>query len=493
MARVAQGAAGALMVPQVLSLIQLRLAGAGRARAIGLYSMVLALGVSLGQLVGGLIVTVDPGGAGWRAAFLVNGPVGVVLYVVARRGLRTGSTEGRRPALDLGGVALLSTAMIAVVLPLVFGPEDNWPLWTVGSLVVGLAGLVVFVGYERRLAGRGGAPLLDLRAVTPAGVKAALAACVLIMGAYFGFVLVLTLDLQVDRGLRPLVTALAFVPYSTGFATVSLTWTRLSAAGRRHLSAAGPVAFAIGVAGVGLLPGSGWPVLVASPLLLLAGAGHAATYSPLVGWVVERVGPGYASAVSALTTTAPPLAAVVTYAGIGGLYLTAPPGHRAGPRRSGPRRGAGDLPGVRALRDEPAVAGSGLVLAAARTAGRVAAGAGLGVPLRHRSGRRAPDRAESATSPTGSRDGGPIRRRGGRWVRSDAGRRSDPDRWGTPPHVSLGGAHLPLTRRGPARRDSAMTTGLGGNPSTGTRMVTDWAARAWSIGSGRPTTAARSG
>jgi MFS family permease len=153
------------------------------------------------------------------------------------------------------------------------------------------------------------------------------------MGAYFGFVLALTLDLQVHRGFRPLGAALAFVPYSAGFATVSLTWTRLSAAGRRRLSVAGPVAFAVGVAGFGLLPGSGWPVLVASPLLLLAGAGHAATYSPLVGWVVERVGPGYASAVSALTTTAPPLAAVVSYAGIGGLYLTAPPG--TGPARVG--------------------------------------------------------------------------------------------------------------------------------------------------------------
>src|SRR5262249_11341946 len=161
------------------------------------------------------------------------------------------------------------------------GPESNWPLWTLVSLVLGVAGLAVFVGYERRLAGRGGAPLLDLRAITPAGVKAALGACVLIMGAYFGFVLVLTLDLQVGRGFGARGTALAFVPYPVGFATVSLTWTRLSASGRRRLSVLGPVAFAIGMAGVGLLPRPQWPVLVASPLLLLAGAGHAATFSPL--------------------------------------------------------------------------------------------------------------------------------------------------------------------------------------------------------------------
>jgi MFS family permease len=321
-ARVLQGVAGALMVPQVLSVIQLQFTGARRARAIGLYSMVLALGVSLGQLLGGLIVTLDPGGAGWRAAFLINVPVGLILYPLAARGLRAVRTTGR-PALDTGGVGILSAAMIGIVVPLVFGPETDWPLWTFALLVAGLVGLAVFVPYERRLAGRGGAPLLDLAAVRLADVRAALAACVLIMGAYFGFVLVFTLDLQIEHGYTPLGAAVAFVPYACGFATASLTWTRVAPERRWLLPLMGPLAFAVGVAGTAALGG---PVLPALPLLFLAGLGHAGTFSPLVGMVVERVGPGHASAVSALTTTAPQLAAVLSYAGIGGLYLSAPPG-----------------------------------------------------------------------------------------------------------------------------------------------------------------------
>jgi MFS family permease len=324
-ARFAQGAAGALMVPQVLSLIQLRTPGSGRARAIGLYSMVLAVGVSLGQLVGGLIVTLDPEGAGWRAAFLVNGPIGLVLFLVAARRLPRERSTGR-PRLDPDGVALLSAAMIALVGPLVFGPETHWPLWTFVSLGAGAAGLVAFARFERRLVDRGGAPLLDPRAVRPAGVTAALLACFLIMAAYFGFVLVLTLDLQITRGFTALATAASFVPYSAGFATVSLTWTRLRPTVRRPLPVLGPLAFVVGVGGFGWLSGSGQPVVVALPLLLVAGAGHAATFSPLVAWVVERVGPAYASAVSALTTTAPQFAAVLSFTGLGGLYLAAPPG-----------------------------------------------------------------------------------------------------------------------------------------------------------------------
>jgi hypothetical protein len=276
--------------------------------------------------VGGVIVSLDPGGTGWRAAFLVNGPIGLVLFLYAYPRLRAIRPTGRPPALDLGGVAILSAAMVAVLAPLIFGPEAHWPLWTVASFGAGVAGLAVFVWYEWRLIGRDGAPLLDLRAVTPAGVKAALLGCVLIMGAYFAFVLVLTLDLQTGHGFSALGAAVAFVPYSTGFATASLTWARLPAPARRLLPVLGPLAFAAGVFGVGVLAGTGWPAVATSPLLFLAGAGHAGTFSPLVAWVVERAGPGYASAVSALTTTAPQLAATLTLAGIGGLYLSAPPG-----------------------------------------------------------------------------------------------------------------------------------------------------------------------
>src|SRR5262249_51621503 len=130
-------------------------------------------------------------------------------------------------------------------------------------------------------------------------------------------------DLQIEHGYSPLGAGLAFVPYAAGFATASLTWTRLRPDRRWLLPVAGPLAFAAGVAGTALLGG---PVAPALPLLFLAGLGHAATFSPLVGTVVERAGPGYASSVSALTTTAPQLAAVLSYAGIGGLYLSAPPG-----------------------------------------------------------------------------------------------------------------------------------------------------------------------
>src|SRR4051812_16594874 len=86
-ARAAQGAAAALMTPQVLSIIQLQFAGERRARAIGAYSLILAVGVAAGQVIGGLLVGAELLDDAWRPALLLNAPVGVAVLLVARRGL----------------------------------------------------------------------------------------------------------------------------------------------------------------------------------------------------------------------------------------------------------------------------------------------------------------------------------------------------------------------------------------------------------------------
>ncbi|MGW4274432.1 MFS transporter, partial [Streptomyces seoulensis] len=83
--RLVQGAGAALMIPQVLSLIQRAFTGEARVRALGAYSAVLAVGAAAGQIMGGALVAADLFGTGWRPVFLVNVPVGAVLLAVGRR------------------------------------------------------------------------------------------------------------------------------------------------------------------------------------------------------------------------------------------------------------------------------------------------------------------------------------------------------------------------------------------------------------------------
>src|ERR1700761_6540307 len=83
LARLAQGATAALMVPQVLATLHLLFSDASRSRAFGIYGMVLGLAATAGFLLGGVLVTSDFAGLGWRAVFFVNLPTGLVIMAAA--------------------------------------------------------------------------------------------------------------------------------------------------------------------------------------------------------------------------------------------------------------------------------------------------------------------------------------------------------------------------------------------------------------------------
>jgi MFS family permease len=319
--RILQGAAAALLVPQVLSLIQLRFDGPARARAIGWYSMVLALGVAAGQLAGGVIVSADLFGTGWRLVFWVNVVIGAVLLPICRRVLpaESGSRPGR---LDLGGAVLLAAAMIAVVAPLAVGREQGRPLWTWCSLGAGCLLLAGFAGWEIRVAAGDTVPLLDLKILTRSAVRPGLAACCLVMGCYAAWCFVLTLHLQSGLGFSPLRAGLTFLPYTAGFATVGLTWSKLPPRLSSALPIAGPAVFAAALTALTSLAHGPWPIAASIPLLASAGAGHAGGFSPLLAHITQAAGPGSASAVSALANTGALLANALGVAVLGGLFLS---------------------------------------------------------------------------------------------------------------------------------------------------------------------------
>ena len=248
------------MTPQTLQVIQRRFDGDARAKAVGLYSLILSVGVLVGQLVGGVIVTT----AGWRWALLINVPAGSALFVAAYRALKT-EPPGRGKRLDVAGVVLLSGAMALLLVPLLLGREQGWPAWIWPSLVAGARGLALFARVERRRT----APLLDLTVLPQ--VARGLITVAGVMGSYGALLFSLTLHLQDDLGYTPLEAGLAFAPYAAGFAAISLTWRRLP-----PLGPAGP--FALG-AGALLVASLGWSPL-SELVLFVAGAGHAAGFSP---------------------------------------------------------------------------------------------------------------------------------------------------------------------------------------------------------------------
>jgi MFS family permease len=324
-ARACQGATGALMTPQVLSIIQGQYEGETRARAIGAYSLILAVGVAAGQVVGGLLVGAHLLSAAWRPALLLNAPVGALLLLGARRGPpATAPGTGRR--LDLPGAAVLSAALLALVIPLTFGRDSGWPAWVWPCFAVCALALAGFVAFERRVSARARDPLFDLGVLALPGVAAGVVAVVLVMGSYAGFLVSLTLHLQDALGFGPLHAGLTFAVYAGGFATASLLWTRTGAAARDRLPVIGPLAMGASLLGVGLIArDGGWPVALTTPLLFAGGAGHACAFSPLANRLTAAIRAGQAADLSGLLMTASLIGQILGIAAFVGIYLAAAP------------------------------------------------------------------------------------------------------------------------------------------------------------------------
>ena len=322
--RFAQGAGAALMIPQVLSLIQRTHAGPDpkpRARAMSMYSAVLAGGAVVGQIVGGLLISANLFGSSWRPVFLVNVPIGAALLAAGARALPHGRGEPGR-TLDLPGLALLTPAVLAFVLPLVLGQPEHWPAWGWVLMAASLPLAAAFAAAERRAAGRGGTPLIPGRVLRVPGIPVAIAALFTVMTIFSGFFFVLALHLQDGLGFSPLRAGLAFAPAAVAFALVSLNWRRLPPRWHGALIVGGFVLFAAAMAGLSWMLRSGGTGGAGLYLLGgLSGAGMAAAFSPLMTRVLLSVPVELAADATGVVVTVNQLGLLVGVATFGTLYL----------------------------------------------------------------------------------------------------------------------------------------------------------------------------
>ncbi|MGW5363465.1 MFS transporter [Actinopolymorpha pittospori] len=303
LARLVQGAAAALMVPQVLSGIQLHFTGAHRVRALGFYAMALSGGAVAGQVLGGLLVAANLLGTTWRPIFLINVPLGAILLVAAVRVLPPDSARVRR-GLDPAGVVALSVAVLALVVPLVLGREEGWPAWTLVCLVASVPALACFVAVERRVAARGGRPLVASAVVHDPMVRRGLVAHGLTTATYFALLFVLASYLQQGLGASPSYAGLAMVSWVAAFGLAGHLLSRVPA---RHLPVApmtGCLLLATSYASVLtylLLGGRTGPLLFV--LLGVGGLGLGVSANSLVGAMTSALPARYATDLSGVINT----------------------------------------------------------------------------------------------------------------------------------------------------------------------------------------------
>lgn len=148
-ARFVQGGFGALMVPQVLAVLQILFPATRRGMALAAYGTVMNLAQLSGPILGGIMATDDLLGLGWRAIFLVNVPIGA-LVLVGTAVLLPESRSDRPLRLDVTGIVLVALLAGLVSYPLQQGRAAGWPPWMLAALAAALPAGLLFAWHQRR-------------------------------------------------------------------------------------------------------------------------------------------------------------------------------------------------------------------------------------------------------------------------------------------------------------------------------------------------------
>lgn len=305
-----------------MSLIQRTFEGPARARALSLYSAVIASGAVVGQVLGGVIVTADVFGTGWRPVFLVNVPIGLLLLVLARRHLPADRGESSR-GLDPAGVVTLSASVLLFVVPLVLGHEEHWPVWGWISLAGSAVAFGAFVAVERRLVARGGSPLVSGRVLRAPGLLLGAASLFVALINYGGYLFAMALHLQSGLGESAEHAGLAFAPLAIGFAITGLTWRRLPARWHGPMIPVGlVVAAAAYLLLAPILHGGGRGGALFEVDLLLLGLALGIAFSPMMTIALTHVPLPDAADASGVLVTVFQLGQVVGVATLGTTYLS---------------------------------------------------------------------------------------------------------------------------------------------------------------------------
>jgi MFS family permease len=322
-ARALQGASAALMVPQVLSTIQAATSGERRARALGRYGATGGIAAVAGQIVGGLLVSANLDGTGWRPIFLVNVPIGLVGLVLARRYVPD-TRSGNAARIDYHGTVLLGLTVLALLIPLTEGESVHWPAWTFATLAAAPLLAAAFAAVEVRAERRGHTPLVPPSLLRHKSMRRGLMLALPFFGGFGAFMFCYALLVQQGLHDSALAAGAGLAPMAVAFLGASLSTSRLLRRFGSRVLGAGALLQALGLVILGLTVLASWPhvsLAALGPGMVVAGAGQGLVMSPLFGVVLSEVPPASAGAGSGVLTTTQQVALALGVATLGSLFI----------------------------------------------------------------------------------------------------------------------------------------------------------------------------
>ena len=298
-ARAVQGLGGALVSAVALSLIMtLFTEQADRAKAMGIFGFVLSGGGTAGVLLGGVITDI----LAWNWIFLVNLPVGVLVYLLSLRLLPAGTGTAGTGRLDVAGAVTVTASLMLAVYAIVNGNETGWTSGeTLGLLGGSLALLAGFLVIEARVA----APLVPLGLFRNRNLSTANLVGILMAAGMFAYFFFSALYLQQILGYTPLEVGLAYLPSMVVWGASSLYSDKFV----MRLGIRTPLIGGLGLMTLALVlfarvPVDGNFAVDVLPATLAIGLGAGIAFNPILLAAMSDVGPQESGLASGVVNTA---------------------------------------------------------------------------------------------------------------------------------------------------------------------------------------------
>jgi EmrB/QacA subfamily drug resistance transporter len=303
-ARVAQGAAGAIMAPQVMAVIQILYDPVERIGRLAWFGVIGGLAGIAGPIIGGLLISADIAGLGWRTVFLINLPIGLAALVAGWRYLPR-EVEHKGGRIDVIGTLAFGAALAAMLVPLVRGEHAGFDGASMALLAA--SPFVMWAAWRGlvRRAHAGRPVILDPALLDDSLFRTAALIGLIFAAANTGFLFVFAHAMQSRLGYSPLETGLVHIPFSAG------VMIGMGFLGRKYLAQMGK--WVMVYASVALLVANGATLAwIASdgpglalllPALLLAGIGMGTLSGPVTPVALARVERRHAGAASGILKT----------------------------------------------------------------------------------------------------------------------------------------------------------------------------------------------
>jgi EmrB/QacA subfamily drug resistance transporter len=331
-ARVVQGMAGGLFVPAVTAVIQLLFPPQARGKAFAIMGAVIGVSTALGPIVGGLIIEAFGNEQGWRLVFWVNLPIGIIALIAAAILLPNGAESGAtgksgaaRAGIDWVGLGLLSAGLIALLVPLIEGQDQGWPLWTYLTLVAGALLIVAFGFWEVSFSKRGNSPLVPPHLFSHPAFTGGTVLALVYFASFTSIFFTISILWQSGLGHTALESGLVSIPFAVGSIIGSSQSNQLSQRLGRSVLIVGVGLLSIGLIWVWLVlkivdgPDlTNWMLLLP---LLIAGVGNGLFIAPNAQFIVATVDRTEAGAASGVVGVMQRVGSAVGIAVVGSVFF----------------------------------------------------------------------------------------------------------------------------------------------------------------------------